>query len=1455
MALNYLHDGPSFGRLELLGRRPNPVQQRVHERLWALVATCDTPGGEPFSAVPGRSGTEFLARLQELEHFAEHSVHLQVDSYVDGPEDFELKKVGSCKLSEDSLPVKPYSSLDSSRLKLVGRGNWNLADYLDDEFWMPFQEPRILHHGFPLDFSLGPNFKKEPKEENLQLALLWSANGLLALTHSPPHQGSFSRVFNAFKSSTQDRQIGDRCMANQAERHLPGPSQNLPIGFMIAGIHVPPGFRVCGAITDRKDFYHQAKVSRERPMTNVLPFSYPLSLFEGTPAHHDYVATLRKKKTRESGGDNLGHRPSGLLLPDSSKVYPCFQSLFQGDHLGVEFALSSHACLLEEVGLLPQHRRILGNHPFPRGPVYEGLVIDDYFALAVEPVRSSPQLSPAVECFQKAVSHYDSCGVLGSPEKDIAGSFHFKVAGAEVNSSNPALSRGLVTVAAPVQKRLSLAVLSLRIAALPVLSSALASRLAGNWTSVLLYRRCLTCLLSRVYGFSSGVGTVPSDVFELSRKAADEFVLASALSFLAATDVTQPYHDKVFATDASLGKGALVARPVDRRLSEVLWLGGDKRGAHISLDGPFREALRICGEEAEEAQEYKPGPGRALDFSFDFVEVCGGAAGTSAYLAAWGFSVMPPIELSDSPHFDLRDLKVVEWLCNMLKSKRLRSIMLEPVCTTFSPAAHPCVRSYSMPQGFCRSDPKTLTGNIIAFRCLFLAWYASICDVPCLLEQPRLSKMAWLSVWRMLVGQKGFEEAIAASCQFGSPHRKEFRLLIWKLSRDFLDVRCPGGHQHIPIQGAYTKPSAVYVDELAKHFAKAFSTALDRDARAEADSPVFEGIESPICNDLLVSGKWYEVLTWHWRHSSHINILESHSFLTLLRYLAREGSGCRFCALMDSRVAKGSHAKGRSSANALMPSLQKAAAIQVACGLYPSLGFAPTKLNVADDPTRDVPLRETDGLCISELLPLDCVADLHSFGLSKFAARWVRLVVLVGLSTGADAAAALSSDDSSEDFWTLDFSSVASAAQSLFGLCQSCAFAFGLCLLCFVLCSPVSSPQGGRFGSSWTFLFIAQLILAFGERNGFHGMQPLPLALFLTPCHGMPLAPQTAEELGRAERRASVNLAADRVLRPQTRSRREALLTDFDVWLLQNSYQSIEFLLEARDIDAENIAELLVCYGRALYYAGKPYGRYSETINAVAARRPAIRKSLAAAWDLAFSWVTDEPGSHHPAMPLAVVLAFSSLALLWGWPRESALFLLAWCGILRVGEILNGLRSDLVLPVDSTAGIDYALFQIRQPKTRGSAAKHQSARVDPVDVIRLLTAVFGKMPGNQKLWPSSGSTLRKRFGQLQHSLGLPLRKSGAFRPFDLASLRPGGATHLLQRFEDGELVRRRGRWLSSRVMEIYLQEVSVATYESRLPPQAHQRINRLAGSFPMILSRAIFLLDSAVPSTSWPYLW
>ena len=102
--------------------------------------------------------------------------------------DFEAKKVGVARPSEETMPFQPYTSLDFSRLKLVGQANWNLADYLHDELWMLFQEPRALHHDGPLDFAAGPDLSRESREENLRLALLWDTKGLLCFDWSAAAQ-------------------------------------------------------------------------------------------------------------------------------------------------------------------------------------------------------------------------------------------------------------------------------------------------------------------------------------------------------------------------------------------------------------------------------------------------------------------------------------------------------------------------------------------------------------------------------------------------------------------------------------------------------------------------------------------------------------------------------------------------------------------------------------------------------------------------------------------------------------------------------------------------------------------------------------------------------------------------------------------------------------------------------------------------------------------------------------------------------------------------------------------------------------------------------------------------------------------------------------------------------------------------------------------------------------------
>ena len=65
----------------------------------------------------------------------------------------------------------------------------------------------------------------------------------------------------------------------------------------------------------------------------------------------------------------------------------------------------------------------------------------------------------------------------------------------------------------------------------------------------------------------------------------------------------------------------------------------------------------------------------------------------------------------------------------------------------------------------------------------------------------------------------------------------------------------------------------------------------------------------------------------------------------------------RLVGLVDSRVTLQSTAKGRSSSRAIRAILERTAALLLAGHIYLSFSFAPTRLNVADDPTRHAEVR------------------------------------------------------------------------------------------------------------------------------------------------------------------------------------------------------------------------------------------------------------------------------------------------------------------------------------------------------------------------------------------------------------------------------------------------------------------------------------------------------------------
>ena len=341
----------------------------------------------------------------------------------------------------------------------------------------------------------------------------------------------------------------------------------------------------------------------------------------------------------------------------------------------------------------------------------------------------------------------------------------------------------------------------------------------------------------------------------------------------------------------------------------------------------------------------------------------------------------------------------------------------------------------------------------------------------------------------------------------------------------------------------------------------------------------------------------------------------------------------------------------------------------------------------------------------------------------------------------------------------------------------------------------------------------------------------------------------------RAQGRAGrPNLQPGRPITASTSANRDVLYEAFAAWCRNLGIDLVALLQNALQ-NLDELNTLLCKFGRELYESGRPYGHYAETINAIAHRRPAIRRHLQQAWDYAFAWVKSEPPIHHTALPFQVLLAILSTSLMWGWVGFAGVVGLTWGAVLRIGETLKARRADLLLPADFSDASNYAVLAISEAKTRFSSARHQAAKLDIPDLVRLVSLAFAKLDPQCPLWPFSGSTLRLRFRSVLQALSLPSSHSLGVRPLDLGSLRAGGATWMLSVTENSELVRRRGRWLTSRIMEIYLQETSAIRYVTSLTDDQRSLVLQTAEAFIPVLHRAEQLVLANIPFQVWYRLY
>ena len=264
---------------------------------------------------------------------------------------------------------------------------------------------------------------------------------------------------------------------------------------------------------------------------------------------------------------------------------------------------------------------------------------------------------------------------------------------------------------------------------------------------------------------------------------------------------------------------------------------------------PFR---RVIGDPVLEEEPLEILDLRGTLRSVLTVEICAGSSRISHFCSQAGLTVCPPLDLEHSSQCDLASADVMLWLVQMLREGRLLSAFVSPPCTTFSRLAlrtdDPCID---------HSRPRVRVGNILAQRALAILFTARTYSRGAGGEQPRRSKMAWLGIWRALALLPGAKECFLSACQFGSIHRKIFRLIGVNVDFSNCARPCRGGHTHVRIEGRYTKDSAIYPEALVREIAVSFCSFVASLRGADrADSGGVAGLESPIVNDLLAGRVW-----------------------------------------------------------------------------------------------------------------------------------------------------------------------------------------------------------------------------------------------------------------------------------------------------------------------------------------------------------------------------------------------------------------------------------------------------------------------------------------------------------------------------------------------------------------------------------------------------------------------
>ena len=1383
-ALGHVSSPPRFARI---GSGYSSEQWAMVERIDGLVSYFASAGDFEASSL-GRSADKLerlLHACQELPVGIQDVDLLEVSSVVRDSLDPYGKQTSS-KSSPDSnehfaksKDVKIHVDTMTAKPVVADRIKWNHSPTFDPR---PFLTDPIVKTAFENPDSLRlPEalWVKRPqgkvhcsKHEVLKLAEKWDSKGackLFPCSEVPSDEAV--GIFSVTKDQDWDRLILNPVVINGRMRHYSNYTKSLAPGCMIGLIQLASDQVVRISADDLAEMYYTFQVPDKRARRNCLRMKFSrsevqhLSCFD--PQRHD------------------------------SECYVALSALAMGDNLAVEIAQQAHYQVLMQLGgSMKVSEQVCYRKPFPRGPFYEFLAIDDHLGLQVcsKDFYCKGHPSRDTEVFTQAEKAYQIVGLVQHPNKKKRQVTSGIFLGAEVD--------GLLGRVSSPRHRVGLLMLCTAIVAKKGSTTRkILSCIVGSWVSVLMFRRPIMSVMSAV--FREGLDLPQDRVFVLSRQARCELMTLSILGPTAQTDLRTDTCPSVFCMDASPYGAGICQAEESKSVVNELWRHSEQRGFYTKLSSPAAALLDELGLESEpnfggsdehlfSLPSFPPPKHFREGYLFDTLELFKGQGNWTLAHSELGFQVHSGLDIHGcSVKFvDLLDKAVFDQLVSLAARGVVREWHAGPPCFTFGTLRRPRIRSKLRPGGFDVNDPLTQEQNSLARRTGFILTLALGAGSFISIEQPGSSVMFGLQTFKTLA-IKGCVISKFCFCSYGSGFKKPSKWLHnkpWLLELE-TKCHCVSAESHCIIQGTFTK---LKIEEFESKCKPSSEVVYGRKPRVgESLASYSASYPLPLVRRMALGSRAHK---------------EGHSVIIPL---SRKCQTLRDLGCIDSEdpvVTKSSE----PSQPALRPWHEDPDWISL---LADSLQFKELlrykflkqgHINVLECRTYKTWLKYAAkhfpgcrilGLIDSRVtLGATAKGRSSSFALSRVLQTSLGYVIGGGLFPGGlhVMSSKNRSDGPSRNRPTPPPSKEVPHWLTALRSGDYAAFDTHLSSACYA-----------KLPGRWL-----RLLLLLGgdiERN------PGPAVPSRVP-RG-PFDPR----LGFTQ---------------STSSRMEQCFSAFRIWVQENFSCDFENLSQ----NAHGIALGLRGYGQYLYESGHPRYMLVYAITAVQDKFPQYRGFLSPAWQIDKKWQQAEPGECRPVISAPIMRSALVIGLLWGWHFWVAVSMLGFLGMLHPAEFLALRRQDLVLPRDALLERPILYVHLRHPKT-ARFARRQHAKIEDALVISFLDALYGDFPLNAPLFNGSASVYRRQWDAIMERLQIPhSRKTRGATP---AVLRGSGATHLYLATEDISLIAWRGRWTKLKTVEFYLQEVAAQLMLHQLDPLAKHRIQFLSNFSAAVLQQSI----------------